>query len=132
LKSSTLLALLLLALFQSFATEAEKGSICVAPIPAETPTTTGVPDLICQSNDFSFKIDGGRAVAWPHKQSLEISGLDATQRHKVIVLCHGKPQQSFGFRFSEFETRRLCLFINDLYQTVQLWDSKHAPWCKCK
>jgi len=26
----------------------------------------------------------------------------------------------------------LCLFINDLYQTAQLWRPRDARWCKCK
>jgi hypothetical protein len=49
-----------------------------------------------------------------------------------MVLCDGKPQQSFRFRFSTFKSNRLCLFINDLYQTVQLWKLKESPWCKFK
>jgi hypothetical protein len=50
----------------------------------------------------------------------------------VVVLCNHKPLQSFAFLFSEFKTKELCLFLNDLYRTVQLWESKSAPWCKCK
>ena len=44
-----------------------------------------------------------------------------------MVLCNGKPQQSFRFRFSEFKTKELCLFINDLYQTAQLWEARKSP-----
>jgi hypothetical protein len=39
-----------------------------------------------------------------------------------------QPQQSFRFRFADFETRKLCLFINDLYNVTLLHciDSSHG------
>jgi hypothetical protein len=61
-----------------------------------------------------------------------VDGLDISARHRVVVYCDKKPQQSFSFRFSEFKAKRLCLFLNDLYETVQLWEPSQAPWCKCK
>ena len=58
---------------------------------------------------------------WPTKESVKIDGLAIPGGHRVVVLCGGKPQQSFWFRFSESETPELCLFLNDLYKTAQLW-----------
>jgi hypothetical protein len=107
-----------------------QGSVCVAPVPVESPTTSA-PGLECSGN-LSLKIDGRKGVPWPHKESLHIEHLDLAQPHRVTVLCDGKPQQSFRFRFSEFKTKALCLFINDLYQTVQLWEARQSPWCKCR
>jgi len=78
------------------------------------------------------KIDALQTIAWPTKKSVKIEALDVTAPHRVVVFCSGKPQQSFKFRFSDFNSRELCLFINDLYKTVQLWESKGTPWCKCK
>jgi hypothetical protein len=49
-----------------------------------------------------------------------------------MVLCDGKPKQSFIFSFSAYKGHKLCLFFNDLYWTVQLWDDEKTPWCKCK
>ena len=78
-----------------------------------------------------MEIDAQPVMAWPTKKSVHID-LDVSQAHRVVVFCDGKPQQSFKFRFADFKTPKLCLFINDLYKTVQLWESKDAPWCKCK
>jgi hypothetical protein len=107
-----------------------EGTVCVAPIPVEPPSFSA-PGLMCYGNR-SLKIDDTKAVPWPHKASLQIAHLDLAQRHQVTVLCDGKPQQSFRFTFSEFKTKEPCLFINDLYQTVQLWESRQSPWCKCR
>jgi len=89
------------------------------------------PGLYCDSSKVSLKIDA-QLVPAPIKQSVKIAGLDPAARHRVIVLCGGKPQQSFTFRFSEFKSHDLCLFLNDLYKTAQLWERKQCPWCKCK
>jgi len=88
--------------------------------------------LFCGSGKLSLRIDTLQAVPWPNKKSLKIEDLDLTSRHRVVISCDGKPQQSFRFRFSEFKTGDLCLFINELYQTAQLWEPKQAPWCKCR
>jgi hypothetical protein len=58
--------------------------------------------------------------------------MDLREKHRVMVLCDGKPHQQFTFRFSEFKGGKACLFLNDLYWTAQLWAPKQAPWCKCK
>ncbi|MGB6880179.1 MAG: hypothetical protein WBD94_11460, partial [Candidatus Acidiferrales bacterium] len=85
---------------------------------------------------MSLQIDNDKPESWPvgSQASVEIDRLDLTAAHRVVVSCRGKPQQSFKFRFSEFKGTHLCLFINDMYKTAQLWDPKQnpAPWCKCK
>ena len=112
--------------------QSERGSVCVAPISEDWQPTAATPDLVCDSKQFSLKIDAQKAFSWPKKDSVKIDGLDFGTRHRVVVYCDGKPQQSFTFRFSEFKTMKLCLFLNDLYKTAQLWEPKQAPWCKCK
>ena|SRR5215469_1083297 len=112
-------------------TQSESGSICVAPISKELPETAGTPDLSCSLSKLSVKFDGQKAFAWPTRKSVLIDGLDLSARHRVVVYCDGKPQQSFSFRFSEFKAKQLCLFLHDLYKTVQLWEPSQAPWCKC-
>jgi hypothetical protein len=109
--------------------ESEPGSVCVAPARFD-PKNASAPGLYCEAENFSLKIDA-QVMTWPVRESAQLTGLDLNTRHRVIVLCNHKPQQSFTFRFSEFKTKQLCLFLNDLYRTVQLWDSKSAPWCKC-
>jgi hypothetical protein len=114
-------------------TQSGKGSLCVAPISLDWPPTAA-PGLACVSNRFSLKIDSQKALSWPTKESVRIDGLDIGVRHRVVIYCDSKPQQSFYFRFSEFNTSEVCLFLNDLYKTAQVWDPKQtpAPWCKCK
>ena len=110
--------------------QSETGSLCIAPARFD-PKNASAPGLYCKAEKFSLKIDA-QVMAWPIKESVGIGGLDLNSRHKVIVMCDHKPQQSFTFRFSEFKTKQPCLFLNDLYRTVQLSESKSAPWCKCK
>jgi hypothetical protein len=132
LKTTAVALLLIFSLCPVFSAESEDGSVCVAPIPVQPPSTAATPELFCHSGNLSLKIDSQQVFPWPRKEGLKIEHLDLTQRHLVVVLCDAKPQQSFKFRFSEFKTKRLCLFINDLYQTAQLWEPKQSPWCKCK
>lgn len=110
--------------------EPKTGWVCIAPVLAK-PLPTSAPNLECSSEKLSLKVDE-KTMPWPMKQSVKVEGLDTAVQHRVIVLCNGKPQQSFGFRFSEFETKELCLFINGFYKTVQLWSDKRCPWCKCR
>jgi hypothetical protein len=64
---------------------------------------------------------------------MTLDSLALPTRHRVTVMCDKQPQQSFAFRFSAFGTEPdLCLFLNDFYLTVQLWERKRAPWCKCE
>ena len=110
---------------------APRGSVCVAPV-AAGPETTSAPGLLCRSGDLSFRIDSQAVIAFSHKESLRIDDLDAAVHHRVTILCDGKPQQSFSFRFAQFESSDLCLFVNDLHQTAQLWEKRSAPWCRCR
>jgi len=63
---------------------------------------------------------------------VKIDGLDLAAKHRVTVYRAGKAQQSFRFNFPVNGSNNACLFFNDLYWTVQLWERKAAPWCKCK
>jgi hypothetical protein len=110
--------------------ESGSGSLCIAPARFD-PKNASAPGLYCDAEKFSLKIDA-QATAWPLKVSVKLTGLDLSTRHRAIVYCDHKSQQSFSFRFSEYRTKQLCLFLNDLYRTAQLWDAKKAPWCKCK
>jgi hypothetical protein len=108
------------------------GTVCVAPIPPGGPRAVDSPEHVCRSGKLSYRIDSRPAIGWPHRASFELEDIDITHRHRVIVFCDGKPQQSFSFSFDSYKSTDLCLFINDLYQTAQLWERKQSPWCKCK
>lgn len=106
-------------------------SLCVAPLPMDAPQAAETPGLWCSPEKLSLQIDKLDRIPWPRAKCVRIEGLDASVQHKVTVLCDRKPQQSFRFRFSEYKSKEPCLFLNDLYKTVQLWEPKGAPWCKC-
>jgi hypothetical protein len=129
-KSVAVLGILLLCVRSS--AESESGTVCIAPFPEKPTPYSAPPGFLCGSEKLSLKIDERQAVPWPIKDSLRINSLDLATRHRVIIFCDGKPQQSFTFHFSEFGTKKLCLFINDFYKTAQLWEDKQSPWCKCK
>jgi len=122
--------MLVVILCPALAAEPSKGSLCIAPI-QEKASPVSAPGLNCDSEKLSFKIDSMADRPWPTRESVRIDDLGLGERHRVVVLCGGKPQQSFRFRFSEYKGPKLCLFINDLYKTAQLWEDKDCPWCKC-
>jgi hypothetical protein len=122
--------LLIVALIIPSCFAEESGSLCIAPAIFD-PKNASAPGLYCEAQKFSLKIDA-QVMAWPLKESVKLPGLDLKTRHRVIVFCDQKPQQSFTFRFSEYDSNQLCVFLNDLYRTVQLWEAKRSPWCKCK
>jgi hypothetical protein len=137
----TMIAVLLPGVTFGQAVQSESGSVCIAPV-LEKPILGSAPGLFCESENLSLRIDTQQAVPLPlisehHGEyqigkSVKIDALDTATRHRVVVYCDGKPQQSFTLRFSDFKTKQLCLFINDLYKTAQLWEAKRCPWCKCK
>ena len=121
--------------------ESESGTVCIAPWSGKSFGYTA-PDIgvYCKSGAVSLRIDMQPKMPWPTDSTMRISGLNITERHRVVVLCDGKPQQSFAFRFSEnrmvanrlvrVRVPNLCLFVGGAY-ILQLWDVKRSPWCKC-
>jgi hypothetical protein len=94
------------------------GTVCVAPNSAE-PATRISPGGEYNPGTLSLKIDGGRLLLWPHKQSAVIRSLDLNRRHLVTLTSDGKTIKSFWFRFSEYKSSDLCVSF-DGYQGVQL------------
>jgi hypothetical protein len=116
----------------SLLAQSQTGSMCIAPFVPDPADNLSAPGLFCASGKFSLKLDAQPPISWPKKESVKVDSLDLTGNHRVVVFCDGKPQQSFSFRFSEFKSTELCLFLNDLYKTAQLWEAKRSPWCRCK
>jgi hypothetical protein len=113
------------------------GMLCVAPFPKPVCSgdlcLSGAQGFSCASGNVSLKVDSRKPVPWPRNESMSLTGLALDATHRVVLLCDGKPKQSFKLRFSEFKKNKACLSVNELYGWVQLWDlDKHSPWCKCK
>ena len=120
------------------------GMLCVAPLPKPVCSAdvclSGAEGFSCASGNASVKVDSRKPMPLPKKESMSLSGLELNASHRVVLLCNGKPNQSFRFRFSELpfehasaKKDKACLFVNDLYGWVQLMPLvKPTPWCKCK
>jgi hypothetical protein len=109
------------------------GTVCVASR-AVTPFRGQVipPTGEVSSGGLRLKVDKRPSVPWPQRESIKIEGLDLNERHLLAVLdAHGKPIESFWFKFSEYGSADLCMSY-DGYQGVGLDKAKRCPWCKCK
>jgi len=113
-----------------FSTENAQGSVCLAPSPS-TPPRLFAPGARYNLATLSVRIDKRQPVLWPHKASLKIGGLDVARRHLFVELSDGKPLQSYWFRFEDFKSTELCLYL-DGYSIVELKEARDAPQCKCK
>ena len=89
------------------AAEPESWSVCIAPV-FEKPDGMSAPGLSCESKKLSVSFDNQQAMPFPliseHDgkyqigKSVKIDALDTATRHRVVVYCHGKPQQSFTYQ----------------------------------
>ena len=132
MRAAAITLLIALLACPAFSDEAARGSLCVASLGLE-PLTNRFK--LCGSGNLSFRIDARQTIPWPRKESLKIEDLDLTKSHLAVAMCDGKPVQSARFKFSEYETDKLCLTFDeeaDGYEGLRLWNAKHAPWCKCK
>src|SRR5258708_40352988 len=113
--------------------EPKTGTVCVASR-AATPFRGQVipPTGEVNSGGLQVKIDKRPAVPWPQRESLKIEGLDLKERHLLAVVdAGGRSLQSVWFRFTNYNSIRLCMSY-DGYQGIGLDDDKNCPWCNCK
>src|ERR1700681_2483225 len=113
-RSAIIAAALLSGMLSGQTREPASRSVCIAPV-LKVPDGRSAPGLFCESAKLSLKIDTQQTMPWPKENGVKAENLDPVVRHRVVVFCNGKPQQSFTFRFSDFKTSQLCLFLNDLY-----------------
>src|SRR5437879_12873912 len=116
------LVLIVLLLAVCLLGQSKTSSLCIAPNSGETPQRCA-PGL-CDSGRLSLMIDHRPIQSWPNSESMKIDGLSTHGLHRVVVYRAEKAQQSFTFRFSDFKSPQPCLFLNDLYWTAQLWESR--------
>ena len=109
----------------------ENGSLCIAKY-RDSELLRSAPGFDCPATSRSLQIDTRPRMPWPEQSDKEIPDLPLEGIHRIRLFCDGKPLQSFTFRFSEFRSNRLCLYLNDRYQTPQLKErTRQTPWCKC-
>ncbi|HMC32168.1 MAG TPA: hypothetical protein VKL99_15145 [Candidatus Angelobacter sp.] len=111
------------------------GSICIAAVEAPN---TGEKSLSNPAGGnriqhYAVRIDDLPLVHTDSKHGFRTPPLEYARKHRVRIIGDGKPVASFYFKFDEFKTNNLCLFMNTLYETWQLWDMKETGrWCSCR
>lgn len=118
----------------SFGDERESGTLCLAPL-RNAPIAiypAGRSPFCRVTGKAEVKIDNRQPLDWPNHKELKIGGLNLSGRHRVVIVCGGKPVQTFRFRFSQKDNKRVCLLINDFYGWAQFFEPKAALGCPCK
>jgi hypothetical protein len=125
---------LLFIVAQLNAADEQTGTVCVASR-ANTPFRGQVIPQHGEvgSGGLRVKIDKRPSIAWPQRQGLTLDNLDVNVTHSIsVVNAKGQFVESVRFRFSEYNSRTLCMAY-DGYQGIGLQElTKHTPWCKCK
>ncbi len=86
----------------------QRGTVCVAPNSSEPPTRIS-PGGNYNPATLAVRIDNGRPLLWPHKESVLIKDLDLDRRHLMVLTSDGKRIQSFWFKFSEYGSNDMCV-----------------------
>jgi hypothetical protein len=110
------------------------GSVCVAarvddPFVKEPAV---LPNGQVNSHGLKVRIDKTPSQEWPQRKALKVDGLDTSERHLLVVLdASGKPIQSVRFKFSDYQSKDLCMSYDD-YGGIGLEEAtRRTPWCKC-
>jgi hypothetical protein len=115
------------------------GSICLLSITDPTPGEKSLYNYAGGNPrpDYSVQIGNGPVVPFPHSPKgmgagILITGIPVAGSYLVRIRHQGKPLESFRFQFRDEDRGRLCLFLNALYLTWQLWPAeRYPPACTC-
>ncbi len=113
--------------------QASTGSVCIARLlPPDPHLLPVLPPTSKPDASSSVKIDDRpRQVLSDHSASL-VPDLAIDKKHLVRIFAGDKQIESFWFRFSQFQSRRLCLIKDNFYGTWRLWEAKdHGADCRC-
>lgn len=115
------------------------GRMCLAPLP--TPAKGQGAPWRAVGNDnltnYVVRVDRQKPVPLSLSAASWISGLDLEVRHSVSIRADEKVLESFDVQFDQVSFRDksrpdLCLFVNSLYLTWQLWPvERTGEWCPC-
>ena len=117
-----------------------RGRVCLAPLIKETAKQETVPWQRLGDSDstnYSVRVDERHVVSLSLVKASWIRDLDLNSEHSLVILADGNPVESFKFRFDDVNFRDptrpdLCLFVNSLYLTWQLWRVEQTgDWCPC-
>ena len=128
------MALAALAIAAPLAAEEPTGTarVCVAPAPPAGSMSLAFEGRVRPDLDYRVRFSAGAWLEIPKSKGFWHT-LPLGRRHLVETEEGGQRHASFYFRFEQYEPADdLCLFLNDLYNTWQLWPwRKTGPWCSC-
>jgi hypothetical protein len=115
------------------------GRICIAPLP--TPMEgKPLPWEINNSNgltDFYVKIDEREPIQTSVSKVVWLEKINSNVNHSITILKGSSSQEKFSFNINSFTFKNkfkkdLCLFVNELYLTWQLYKVEQTgSWCPC-
>ena len=121
------IALAVLVLFMVDPTESlassGKGIVHICPFLKPTIEENKLADASGRNRPvlgYSIQINDGEIYDVSHEESFEVPGLDVESKHLVKIFHSGKRVESFWFRFTNFDSEKVCLGIKLSYHTWQL------------
>ena len=100
--------------------QARDGKVCIVPV-SSGPKGMASPGGEYNPATLPVRIDTGKLMPWPHRESIPVSDLKLDQRHLI---------QSLGFRFSKYGND-LCL-TDDACDLILLRVRKSSRARRCK
>ena len=99
------------------------GSLCIGQITDNG--THFVPD-------YKIQIDGKPTISASFHESVKVEGLAFNKNHRIKIYQSGNFQKEFTFKFREYKTSELCLWLNTPYGIWTLEaDRKTNKLCNC-
>ena len=109
--------------------QARDGKVCIVPV-SSGPKGMASPGGEYNPATLPVRIDTGKLMPWPHRESTPVSDLKLEQRHLISVFSDGKRIQSLWSRFSEYGND-LCL-TDDACDLILLRVRKSSRARRCK
>jgi hypothetical protein len=113
-----------------------RARICVAGLhePSTEAKGLGNPSGGNPEPDYTVEFNREKAIKVPRLDRgdgpASFVYLDQSKRHLIAIKHKGRQVESFRFDFPADEPNQ-CLFLNELYQTWQVWPAKRNRSCKC-
>jgi len=107
-------------------TPISSGSVCVAPAFSVNARSIGTDSSLeaTQARKFEIQIDSMDRVLLSDKRCSLIEPLTISKPHTVKIYCNGRRIESFSFRFDQFKSKRLFLWLKEFYGT---WNLTETP-----
>lgn len=131
--------LFMLCIMSASSLGTDLGRVCIAPLP--TPKE-GIPPpwKIDSSNgltDFYVKINDREPIQTSSSKVVWLNEINPAMEHSITILKGTTTKEQFSFNLNNYTFKNrskkdLCLFVNTLYLTWQLYKVEQTgKWCPC-